>query len=117
MSLGIEPVGRAAAAYAANASAKIALTTPPVETAPLAPTDAAATAASNDFGSFIGDQITSAIDTVRAGEKASLAAAAGKAGAQEVVRSVLAAEMTVQAVVSVRDRLVQAYQDVMRMAI
>nr|WP_307832775.1 flagellar hook-basal body complex protein FliE [Azospirillum argentinense] len=58
-----------------------------------------------------------AVETLNEGERMSVAAVAGKAGTHEVVRSVLAAEMTVQTVVSIRDRMVQAYQDVMRMAI
>lgn len=118
----VEPIAHAAAAYAGQR----ATLTPPAAPASSA---AAGTAASSfaglgagatpetDFGAFIDRQAAQAVETLKQGERASLAAVAGKASAHEVVRSVLAAEMTVQTVVSIRDRMVQAYQDIMRMAI
>ena len=55
--------------------------------------------------------------TLKESERVSIAAVSGQASAQDVVRSVLAAEMTVQTVVAIRDKMVQAYQDIMRIAI
>lgn len=116
----IEPIGRAAAAYSAH-RAPLAPPTPAVVPAasPASPTgDAAPLAApESSFGAFLDRQASQAMDTLKEGERVSLAAVAGKASAHDVVRSVLAAEMTVQTVVSIRDRMVQAYQDVMRMAV
>ena len=122
----IEPIGRAAAAAAAYGAHPARLTpptaaaSPAASVTPFAATEQAAEAAGateSTFGAFLDRQVTQAVDTLKEGERMSLAAVAGKASAHEVVRSVLAAEMTVQTVVSIRDRMVQAYQDVMRMAI
>ncbi len=115
----IEPIGRAAAAYAAH-RAPLASPTPAASTAaPVGESTAAAPAQATEssFGAFLDRQASQAMDTLKEGERVSLAAVAGKASAHDVVRSVLAAEMTVQTVVSIRDRMVQAYQDVMRMAV
>ncbi len=117
----IEPIGRAAAAYAlhraplAQPAPAASLATPPAAAAS-SPTETAS-AAESSFGAFLDRQVSQAVETLNEGERMSVAAVAGKAGTHEVVRSVLAAEMTVQTVVSIRDRMVQAYQDVMRMAI
>ncbi|MBP2297202.1 flagellar hook-basal body complex protein FliE [Azospirillum rugosum] len=113
----IEPIGRAAAAYAAH-RAPLASPTPAAAPAASPVAEAApAPATESSFGAFLDRQASQAMDTLKEGERVSLAAVAGKASAHEVVRSVLAAEMTVQTVVSIRDRMVQAYQDVMRMAV
>ncbi|OPH15019.1 flagellar basal body protein FliE [Azospirillum brasilense] len=94
------------------------LATPPNAAAAASPSaDTAASTAESSFGAFLDRQVSQAVETLNEGERMSVAAVAGKAGTHEVVRSVLAAEMTVQTVVSIRDRMVQAYQDVMRMAI
>jgi len=53
----------------------------------------------------------------RAGEQASLQAVAGKAELADVVTAVTNAEVAVQTVVAVRDRVIQAYQEILRMPI
>src|SRR5689334_20637364 len=113
-------VGKVAAAYASNrgASANLAAPVKPPSAMLSGADPAGATAGTEQsFADFVGDQVKSAADTVRKSEKVSLDAIAGRASAQDVVQSVLAAEMTVQAVVAVRDKMVQAYQDIMRMSI
>ena len=50
-------------------------------------------------------------------EKMSAQAAAGKADVTDVVAAVSNAEISLQLVVAVRDRAVQAYQDIIRMPI
>lgn len=114
-------VGRVAAAYAANRSPFVAgLAETQAATSPLSSTgqaDAVAASAESDFGSFLDKSISQAVDTLKESERVSLAAVSGKASAQDVVRSVLAAEMTVQSVVAIRDKMVQAYQEIMRIAV
>jgi flagellar hook-basal body complex protein FliE len=58
-----------------------------------------------------------AVDTTREAEKQTLAAAAGKTDLNQVVNAVTAAEMTVQTVTAVRDRVISAYQEILRMPI
>jgi flagellar hook-basal body complex protein FliE len=58
-----------------------------------------------------------AIGTLKAGEAASISSIQGKVSAQKVVEAVMSAERTLQMAVAVRDKVVQAYQEVSRMAI
>jgi flagellar hook-basal body complex protein FliE len=58
-----------------------------------------------------------AIGTLKAGEAASISSIQGKVSAQRVVEAVMTAERTLQMAVAVRDKVVQAYQEVTRMAI
>ncbi len=69
------------------------------------------------FGDFMRNAALRSIETMRAGEAASARAVAGEADLPEVVQAVTAAEITLQTVVSIRDRLVSAYQEIMRMPI
>ena len=58
-----------------------------------------------------------AVAAARAGEQASLQAVAGKTELADVVTAVSNAEVALQTVVAVRDRVIQAYQDILRMPI
>jgi flagellar hook-basal body complex protein FliE len=69
------------------------------------------------FGELLqqfGDQ---AIATGKEDEKQSMAASVGKANMTDVVTAVSSAELTVQTVTAVRDKVVAAYQEVLRMQI
>ncbi|HYG86944.1 MAG TPA: flagellar hook-basal body complex protein FliE [Azospirillum sp.] len=114
------PVGRVASAYALHS---LTSPRPPVDASAIgaatgtSAVNPGAEAAETSFGDFLDRQIAQSVDTVKESERVSMAAIAGKASAQDVVRSVMAAEMTLQTVVSIRDKMVQAYQDIMRMAV
>jgi len=58
------------------------------------------------FGDLIKKAAVDSIQTMRAGEKTS-----------DVVEAVTAAELTLQTVVALRDRLLNAYQEIMRLPI
>jgi len=58
-----------------------------------------------------------AIGSMKAGEAASISSIQGKVSAQRVVEAVMSAERSLQMAVAVRDKVVQAYQEVSRMAI
>ena len=58
-----------------------------------------------------------AVAATRGGEAASLQAVEGKADLNQVVSAVTAAELTVQTVTAVRDRVISAYQEILRMPI
>ena len=70
-----------------------------------------------DFAGVLRETVEGAVETLRAGEAATLRAAAGKADITEVVTAVSQAEIALQTVVAVRDRVIQAYQDILRMPI
>lgn len=69
------------------------------------------------FADFMAEAARTGIETLQASETASVQAALGKADAQSVVEAVAAAEITLQTVTAVRDRVVEAYQDLIRMPI
>lgn len=69
------------------------------------------------FGDVMKDVAVKSIQTMRGGETASAQAVAGTASLPEVVQAITAAELTLQTVVAVRDRMMTAYQEIMRMPI
>lgn len=83
-----------------------------------ASTDGLDTAAGGmNFGDLIKSGLQNVANTLRAGDAASAQAVAGKADLNDVVTAITQAEMTLQTVVAIRDRLISAYQDLMRMPI
>src|SRR6218665_1941912 len=62
------------------------------------------------FQDFLSGAVKDSINTIRQGEQASMAQVQGKANLVDVVSSVNAAELTLNTVVAVRDKVVSAYQ-------
>ncbi len=71
----------------------------------------------SDFASMLKDGVQSAISAGHKGEEMSKAAIAGKADVREVVAAVNNAELTLQTVVAVRDKVIGAYNDILKMPI
>jgi len=69
------------------------------------------------FGELLQQFGDKAIATGKEDEKQSMAATVGQANVADVVTAVSSAELTVQTVTAVRDKVVAAYQDVLRMQI
>ncbi|MCB9988755.1 MAG: flagellar hook-basal body complex protein FliE [Rhodospirillales bacterium] len=69
------------------------------------------------FGDLVKKAATDSVETMRAGEKASADAVTGKANLTDVVQAVTDAELTLQTVVALRDKMLNAYQEIMRMPI
>jgi flagellar hook-basal body complex protein FliE len=69
------------------------------------------------FGDLIEKAARDSVEVMKEGEKASAKAITGEASLTDVVEAVSAAEMTLQTVVAVRDRMLSAYQEIMRMPI
>ena len=69
------------------------------------------------FSDFLKLKAAESIDTLETSEKISAKAVTGEADLTDVVQAVNAAELTLQTVVSVRDRMISAYQEIMRMPI
>lgn len=70
-----------------------------------------------NFADLMKNGITDAISTIKEGEKMSAKAVTGQADMVEVVQAVNAAELTLQSVVALRDRMIGAYQEILRMPI
>jgi flagellar hook-basal body complex protein FliE len=69
------------------------------------------------FGNLVKQAAESTISSLKQGEAASLQAVTGKADIGQVVMAVSNAEVTLQTAVAVRDRVIQAYMDIIRMPI
>ncbi|CAA7624478.1 Flagellar hook-basal body complex protein FliE 1 [Candidatus Terasakiella magnetica] len=70
-----------------------------------------------DFASVLKDAAKMAVGTVKGAETASMAAISGKADIREVVAAVANAELTLETVVNVRDKVITAYNEILRMPI
>jgi flagellar hook-basal body complex protein FliE len=97
-------IGNAVSAYA-NA-AKITSTAP-----------AAAGKGGESFGKMVQDAASSVKDTLAKGEQASMQAVTGNADLASVTQAVTDAQVALQTVVAVRDRVISAYQDIIKMPI
>ena len=73
--------------------------------------------APKDFAQMVGDAASQAVDSVREGDQMAIKGLTGQASLQEVVQATMAMEQTVQVSVALRDKLVEAYQEVMRMPV
>ena len=73
--------------------------------------------AGGGFGNMVESMITNAAGSMRAAETASAKQVAGKGDLIDVVTAIGAAEMALDTVVAVRDKVVGAYTDIMRMQI
>lgn len=69
------------------------------------------------FGDLLAKSIDEAIETNKTSENVSIQAASGQSDLQDVVEAVNAAEISLQTVVSIRDRVISAYQEILRMPI
>ena len=104
----IDPTNRANPALAAYAQAldRSAAAAVPAPHAPV-----------QSFTELLAQTLDSAVDAGRHSEAMAQKAALGTADLQDLVEAVNAAELSLQSVVAVRDRIIGAYQDIMRMPI
>jgi len=69
------------------------------------------------FGEMLGNMFDTAVEASRKSEAVSAQSIQGKADLIDVVTAVNSAEMAVETLVAVRDRVVSAYQEILRMPI
>ncbi|MCR9212408.1 MAG: flagellar hook-basal body complex protein FliE [Proteobacteria bacterium] len=69
------------------------------------------------FSEMLAEAGGGAIESGVAAEQVSLDAVTGNAGLADIVTAVSNAEATLETVVAVRDRVIQAYQDIIKMPI
>ena len=70
-----------------------------------------------NFGSLLKDAIGAVVEAGHKSDTQQHALAAGKANIVDVVTAVSETEVAVEALVLVRDRVIQAYEEIMRMPI
>jgi flagellar hook-basal body complex protein FliE len=103
MTAPIDSYGRAAAAYARAARAE--------------PASEAQSPARQSFADLLRGTLDEAVSAGRVSEKASVAAVQQGGDLNHVVTAVAEAELTLQTVVAVRERIIEAYKDILRMPI
>lgn len=96
---------RAAQAYAQAARAAAA-----------AP-EAAGDVSKPNFGEMVKNAIADTASSLQAGEAASAKVAVGDASLVDVVTAISAAEVSLETALAVRNRVIEAYQEIMRMPI
>jgi flagellar hook-basal body complex protein FliE len=99
----------AAAAAAYRAAAQIAT---PTASAGIAPANVSGP---GSFADFLSGAVKDSINSIRQGEQAAQTQVTGNANIVDVVNTVNQAELTLDTVVAVRDKVVQAYQSIMNM--
>lgn len=70
-----------------------------------------------DFGRMVQDAVRNAAQTTHAAEAQALNVAAGRGDIVDVVTAIAAAETQLETVMAVRDQVITAYQDILRMPI
>jgi flagellar hook-basal body complex protein FliE len=70
-----------------------------------------------DFSSMMKNIASEAIGTISNAEQTSIAGLNNQADAQTVVEAMASAEMTVRTATAVRDKVIEAYQEILRMPI
>ena len=69
------------------------------------------------FAALLKDAVGSVLEAGKKSDAQTVAAAAGKANVMDVVTAVAETDVAVSTLVSVRDRVIQSYEDIMRMPI
>ena len=80
-------------------------------------TEDAGAIAKPDFGAMVETALESTQASLKAGDAAANAVAKGEASLVDVVTAVSAAEVTLETAIAVRNRVIEAYQDILRMPI
>ena len=104
----------AAAAAAYQAAASITSTSAASGAAGITPANVGG---AGSFSDFLSNAVHESIANIRAGEQAAQAGITGNANIVDVVNAVNSAELSLNTVVAVRDKVVQAYQSIMNMPI
>jgi len=100
-------IARAAQAYNQAQKSGIATNTIPAQDA--------TPVGQGTFGSLVQTYVNQAQEIGRVGEKMSILGLQGKADMVQVATAVSEAEITLQTVVAIRDKVVEAYREILRM--
>jgi flagellar hook-basal body complex protein FliE len=79
--------------------------------------DAGGAGGGPSFGALLKDAIGSVLDAGRKSDTQTVAMASGKANVMDVVTAVAETDVAVSTLVSVRDRVIQSYEDILKMPI
>jgi flagellar hook-basal body complex protein FliE len=105
------PFNAAAAAYG-NASRLVTQAAKPT-------TDLTASLGDNgpNFGQMLAQQVQGVVDSGRASDKMAIDMVNGKANVVDMVTKLSETEVAIESMVTIRDRVISAYEEIMRMPI
>jgi flagellar hook-basal body complex protein FliE len=69
------------------------------------------------FSALLQDSVSSVLEAGKKSDTQTMAMASGKANVMDVVTAVAETDVAVSTLVSVRDKVIQAYEDIMKMSI
>ncbi len=73
--------------------------------------------AGQNFGTFVDNYINDAVEIGKTGENQMISSLANQTELVDVVTAITAAEVTLETVIVVRDKVIEAYESIMRMPI
>lgn len=79
--------------------------------------DESAGTGGSSFATLVGNLAENAVNKTNQAESMTLKALTGEAGLTDLVTSINDAELAVQTIVAVRDKMINAYQDILKMPI
>ena len=106
------PFNAAAAAY--GQAQKLVSQTPKPQTDMLALNSAAP---GNDFAKMLAQQVQGVVDTGKTSDTMAMDMVNGKANVVDMVTALSETEIAIESMVTVRDRVISAYEEIMRMPI
>ena len=109
--MAVTPYNAAAAAYG-NASRLISQAAKPK-----ADLTAAAPSAGGNFAELLAQNVQGVVDQGRAADQMALDMVSGKANVVDMVTALSETEMAIESMVTIRDRVISAYEEIMRMPI
>ena len=109
--MSIADINNAAAAYARTSQLTGGPQSSALSPAPQSP------GATSDFERILSDTLGNTQQALSAAEATSQTVATGNADLVDVVTSISAAEVTLEAAIAVRNRVIEAYQEIMRLPI
>lgn len=71
----------------------------------------------NEFAKFLAQSVQGVVDAGKVSDQMSLDLVNGKANVVDVVTSIAQTEFAIESMVTVRDRVISAYEEIMRMPI
>ena len=102
---------------AANAYAALSRLTNPAANIAKVVGDGDGQGQGQSFGAMLKDALGAVVETGRKSDAQAHALAAGKANIVDVVTAVSETEVAIDALVSVRDKVIQSYEEIMKMPI
>lgn len=102
---------------AANAYAALSRLTNPADSLAKALGEGNGQGHGQSFGAMLKDALGAVVETGRKSDAQAQAMAAGKANIVDVVTAVSETEVAIDALVSVRDKVIASYEDIMKMPI